>query len=51
MSSLMKDDAYQFKASVKGTHSNWISFLGEVLCMVKQLGLPTFFMTLSCADL
>ena len=25
--------------------------LHEVLAMVKQLGLPTFFMTLSCADL
>ena len=26
-------------------------FLYEVLAMVKQLGIPTFFMTLSCADL
>ena len=26
-------------------------FLFEVLAMVKQLGLPTYFMTLSCADL
>ena len=26
-------------------------FLHEVLAMVKQLGNPTFFMTLPCADL
>ena len=36
---------------VKGTPANWKIFLFEVLAIVKQLGLPTFFMTLSCADL
>ena len=36
---------------VNGTSAYWKKFLFEVLAMVKQLGLPTFFMTLSCADL
>ena len=46
-----KDKAYRFMNSIKGTPAYWKKFLHEVLAMVKQLGLPTFFMTLSCADL
>ena len=45
------DEAYSFMNTVKGTPAYWKRFLFEVLAMVKQLGLPTFFMTLSCADL
>ena len=37
--------------NLKGTPAYWKRFLLEVLAMVKQLGLPTYFMTLSCADL
>ena len=37
--------------TIKGTPAYWKKFLYEVLAMVKQLGLPSFFMTLSCADL
>ena len=37
--------------TIKGTPAYWKKFLYEVLAMVKQLGLPTFFMTLSCANL
>ena len=37
--------------SIKGTPAYWEKFLFEALAMVKQLGIPTFFMTLSCADL
>ena len=33
------------------THAVMQKFLFEVLAMVKQLGIPTFFMTLLCADL
>ena len=29
----------------------WQKFMYEVVAMVKQLGIPTWFMTLSCADL
>ena len=45
------DDAFNFMNTLKGTPAYWKRFLFEVLAMVKQLGLPTFFMTLSCADL
>ena len=36
---------------VKGTSAYWKRFLGEVLSMVKQLGMPIFLRKLSCADL
>ena len=48
---VVKDEAYHFMNTIKGTPAYWKKFLYEVLAMVKQLGLPTFFMTLSCADL
>ena len=38
-------------SSIKGTQAYSKKFLFEVLTMVKQLGIPTFLMTLSCADL
>ena len=37
--------------NIKGTPAYWKKKLCEVLSMVKQLGLQTFLMTLSCADL
>lgn len=37
--------------SVKWTPSIWKNFKSEVLAMVEQLGVATFFLTLSCADL
>ena len=46
-----KDEAYNFMNTIKGTQAYWKKFIFEVLAMVKQLGLPTLFMTLSCADL
>ena len=48
---IAQDKAYSFMSSVKGTPAYWKKKLFEVLAMVKQLGIPTFFMTLSCADL
>ena len=36
---------------MKGTPSYWKKVLHEVLAMVEQLSSPTFFLTLSCADL
>ena len=38
-------------STIKGTPAYWKKFLFQVLAMVKQHGLPTYFMTLSCADL
>jgi len=34
-----------------GTPPYWQKFMYEVVAMVKQLRIPTWFMTLSCADL
>ena len=48
---LSKDEAYQFMGNIKGTPACWKKNLCEVLSIVKQLGLQTFLMTLSCADL
>ena len=41
---------YHFMATIKGTPAYWKHFLLEVVAMVKELGLTTFFVT-SCADL
>ena len=38
-------------SSVKGTPAYWKQFFYEVLAMVKQQGMPTYFLALSCADL
>ena len=38
-------------SSVKGTPAYWKQVLLEVLAMVKKLGVPTYFLTLSCVDL
>ena len=43
--------AFRFMSSINGTPSYWKKLKAEVLAMVKQLGVPTFFLTLSCADL
>ena len=48
---ITSDDAFSFMNSIKGTPAYWKKLLCEVLAMVKQLGFPTFFLTLSCADL
>ena len=37
--------------AIKDAPAYWKKFLYEVLAVVKQLGLPTFFMTLVFADL
>ena len=48
---LAEENAYTFMNSIKGSPAYWKSMLSDVLAMVKQLGIPSFFLTLSCADL
>uniref|UniRef100_A0A7M5V9S6 ATP-dependent DNA helicase n=2 Tax=Clytia hemisphaerica TaxID=252671 RepID=A0A7M5V9S6_9CNID len=48
---IANDKAFAFMSTIKGTPAYWKKFQQEVLAMVKQLGPPTFFNTLSCADL
>ena len=45
------DNSFSFMSSVKGTPAYWKQFLYDVLAMVKLLGIPTYFLTLSCTDL
>ena len=46
-----QEQAYLFLRQIPGTPPYWQKFMYEVIAMVKQLGIPTWFMTLSCADL
>ena len=48
---ICQDQAYLFFRQIPGTPPYWQKFMYEVVAMVKQLGIPTWFMTLSCADL
>ena len=45
------DKAFSFMSSIKGIPAYWKKFLHQVLEMVKQLGTPIFFLSLSCVDL
>ena len=50
---IARDKAYSFMRPIKAIPAYWRIFLHEVMAMVKQLGMPTFFffLTLSSADL
>ena len=48
---LLQDQAYLFLRQIPGSHPYWQKFMCKVVAMVKQHGIPTWFMTLSCADL
>ena len=48
---ISQDQAYLFLRQIPGSPPYWQKFMYEVLAMMKQLGIPTWFMTLSCADL
>ena len=45
------DQGFLFMSKIRGTPAYWKRFQCEVLAMVKQLRCPSFFFTLSCADL
>ena len=46
-----QDQAYLFLRQIPGSPPYWQKFIYEVVAMAKQLGIPTWLMTLSCADL
>ena len=48
---VVSDNTFLFMSSVKGAPAYWKQFLYDVLAMVKQLWIPPYFLTLSCADL
>ena len=43
---ICQDQAYLFLRQIPGTPPYWQRFMYEVVAMVKQLGIPTWFMTL-----
>ena len=45
------DNPFSFMSSVRGTPAYWKQFLYDVLAMVKQLEILTYFLTLTCANL
>ena len=48
---IFRDQAYLFLRGIPGSPPYWQKFMYEVIAMVQQLGIPTWFLTLSCADL
>ncbi|XP_066269843.1 uncharacterized protein [Branchiostoma lanceolatum] len=48
---LRTDNAYKFMKNIRGSPAFWNSVLLDLLAMVRQLGIPTWFLTLSAADM
>jgi len=46
-----RDDAYHFLKNVRGSPAYFQKVMYDVLGMIRQLGLPTLFLTLSTADM
>ena len=45
-----RDNALSFMSSVNGTLVHWKQFLYDVLAMIKQVVIHTYFLTLPFAD-
>ena len=48
---IFSDRAYVFMKNIPGSPSYWKRFMYEFIAMIKQLGPPSWWMTLSCANL
>ena len=48
---ILKDTAYKFLHHIRGTPSYWQRVFHDVLAMQRQIGIPTWFLTLSAADM
>ena len=48
---LASEQAFSFMKTITGTPTHWKRFKSKVLAVVKELGIPTFFLTLPCTDL
>ena len=51
ISMLTKDHAYRFLKNVRGSPAYFQRVMYDVLGMIRQLGIPTWFFTLSAADM
>ena len=45
------EKAYKFLKNIRGSPAYWQNELYDVLAMLRSLGIPTWFLTLSAADL
>ena len=48
---IQKDYAYRFPKNVPGSPAYFQRVMYDVLGMIRQLGIPTWFLTLSAADM
>jgi len=48
---LHTDTAFRFMKNIRGSPAYWNTVLLDLLAMVRQLGIPTWFLTLSAADM
>ena len=48
---IQKDYAYRFLKNVRGSQAYFQRVMYDVLGMIGQLGIPTWFLTLSAADM
>jgi len=48
---ICQDQAHLFQRQIPGTPPYCQKFMYKVIANVKQLGIPTWFMTLACAHL
>ena len=48
---IQRDDAYRFLKNFRGSPAYFQRVMYDVLAMIRQLGLPTWFLTLSAADM
>ena len=44
------DDAFKFLKTIRSSPAFWQQKQKELMCMIRQLGCPTFFLTLSAAE-
>ncbi|XP_052680033.1 uncharacterized protein LOC128160727 [Crassostrea angulata] len=47
---LKKDECYRFLQAVRGSPAYWEKTMRDLFAMLKQLGIPTFFITFSAAE-
>ena len=48
---IREDHAYRFMKNIRGSPAFWQRQLYEVLAMIRSLDIPTWFLTLSAADM
>lgn len=48
---LRTDTAFKYMKNIRGSPAYWNTVLLDLLAMVRQLGIPTWFLTLSAADM